>query len=120
MAFFKNGRSIEYKPKGGGALSALEIANTAFKKAKMFLKGAYQLGAEMGMNDAQGSQVAWMPELAAVLFMQGMRSLWHSSRFILALCDFQDVAATQRWCRIQTRSGLMIGMTMRTGHGLQR
>ncbi len=43
VGFFKNGRSIEYKPpKDGGALSALHIANTAFRKAKAFLKGAYQ------------------------------------------------------------------------------
>jgi hypothetical protein len=49
VAFFKNGRSIEYKPKGGGALSALDIANTAFKKAKSFLKGMYQPDAEMRM-----------------------------------------------------------------------
>ena len=39
VAFFKNGRAIEYKPKGGGGMKAVDIANTAFKKAKKFLKG---------------------------------------------------------------------------------
>eukprot|EP01043_Picozoa_sp_COSAG02_P045868 COSAG02_NODE_4237_length_5599_cov_6.352000_3_plen_72_part_00 len=51
VAFFKNGRSIEYKPpKDGGALSALHIANTAFRKAKAFLKGACQPYTHMDMQ----------------------------------------------------------------------
>ena len=42
FAFFKNGRVIEYKPAAGATTErekVLGIANTAFKKAKKFLKG---------------------------------------------------------------------------------
>lgn len=50
VAFFKNGRMIEYKPKGSGAMTAVDIANTAFKKAKKFLKGTIMLRDQVFCN----------------------------------------------------------------------